>query len=99
MPSTRFIQSCRVNPGLPPKPFESWILNTTTADWESPVGPAPELTEAERESFSFYRWDEEGGEWELVTPEPPEEDFSAASTAGTAGFVSFSTPEDEVVFE
>jgi len=84
---------------IPPKPFESWILNETTADWESPVGPAPELTEAERESFSFYRWDEEGGEWELVTPEPPEEDFSAASTAGTAGFVSFSTPEDEVVFE
>ena len=24
-----------------PSPFPSWILNTETADWESPVGPAP----------------------------------------------------------
>ncbi len=91
---------------IPPKPFESWVLNTATADWESPIGPAPELTEEQRASFSFYRWDEETGAWELFTPEPPEEDpevvaedFSAASTAGTAGFVSFNTPEDEVVFE
>jgi hypothetical protein len=91
---------------IPPQPFESWVLNTTTADWESPIGPAPELTEAERETFSFYRWNEENGEWDLVTPELPEEDpevvtedFSAASTAGTAGFVSFNTPEDEVILE
>ncbi len=54
-----------------PKPFESWVLNTETADWESPVGPAPALTEAETEARSFYRWDEEAGAWELFTPEPP----------------------------
>jgi hypothetical protein len=90
---------------IPPQPFESWVLNTTTADWESPIGPAPELTEAERETSSFYRWNEENGEWDLVTPELPEEDPEVvtedftASTAGTAGFVSFNTPEDEVILE
>ena len=54
---------------VPPKPFESWVLNTETADWESPVGPAPALTEAETEARSRYEWDEENGAWNLVTPE------------------------------
>jgi hypothetical protein len=56
---------------IPPKPFDSWLLDEETADWVSPVGPAPALTEAEIEARSFYRWDEEGGAWELETPEPP----------------------------
>ena len=62
---------------ITPKPFESWVLNTETADWESPVGPAPALTEAEIEARSFYRWDEEAGAWELFTPEPPAEETPA----------------------
>ena len=57
---------------IPPQPFESWVLNEETADWESPVGPAPALTEAEVEARSFYRWDEEGGEWVLETQPTPE---------------------------
>jgi len=56
-----------------PKPFESWVLNTETAEWESPVGPAPALTEAETAAFSRYEWDEENGAWNLVTPEPAAE--------------------------
>ena len=62
---------------IAPKPFESWVLNNETADWESPVGPAPALTEAEIEARSFYRWDEEAGAWELFTPEPPAEEVPA----------------------
>jgi len=54
-----------------PKPFESWVLNNETADWESPVGPAPELTEAEVAAGSRYQWDEENTQWDLVTPEAP----------------------------
>jgi hypothetical protein len=57
---------------IAPKPFSSWILNTETADWVSPVGPAPALTEAEIEERSFYRWDEENGVWNLTTPESVE---------------------------
>jgi hypothetical protein len=59
---------------IAPKPFASWVLNEETADWESPVGPAPALTEAEIEARSFYRWDEEAGAWELETPPAPEEE-------------------------
>ena len=58
---------------IAPKPFDSWILNEETADWESPVGPAPELTEEEVEARSFYKWDEENLEWVLETPPAPEE--------------------------
>ena len=52
---------------ITPKPYESWILNNETADWESPLGPAPELTEAQVESCHFYKWDEENLEWVLET--------------------------------
>jgi hypothetical protein len=44
---------------IPPKPFESWVLNSETADWESPVGPAPELTAEQVEAGARYQWDEE----------------------------------------
>jgi hypothetical protein len=57
---------------IPPQPFASWVLNEETADWESPVGPAPALTEAEIEARSFYKWDEESNEWILETPSAPE---------------------------
>jgi hypothetical protein len=38
---------------IPPKPFKSWILNTDTANWESPV-TKPE---------GNYRWDEDSVSW------------------------------------
>ena len=51
---------------IPPKPYESWVLNDSTLDWESPV-TKPTLTEEQIEAHSFYRWDEENGEWVLET--------------------------------
>jgi hypothetical protein len=57
-----------------PSPLESWVLVEATADWESPEGPAPTLTEAQVEARSFYRWNEEELEWVLETPELPEEE-------------------------
>jgi hypothetical protein len=59
---------------IPPSPFPSWVLNSETADWESPIGPAPELTEEEQEAFAHYVWNEETTEWDLVIPEPSTED-------------------------
>ena len=58
---------------IPPQPFASWVLDNTTADWVSPAGPAPALTEEEVEARSFYKWDEENLEWVLETPPAPEE--------------------------
>ena len=41
-----------------PRPYASYTLNTTTGMWEAPI-PQPELTEAEAEAMSYYRWDED----------------------------------------
>ena len=57
---------------VPPQPHASWTLDNDTADWVSPVGPAPALTEEEIASRSFYHWNEEAGAWELETLPIPE---------------------------
>jgi hypothetical protein len=49
---------------LPPKPFNSWILNETTLDWEAPV-PIPDKNKP-------YVWNEEVQNWDELPP-PPEE--------------------------
>ena len=43
---------------IPPKPFDSWILNETTCLWEAPVEYP---TDGQR-----YSWNEELGTWDLV---------------------------------
>lgn len=43
---------------IPPKPFESWILDEETARWESPV-PYPE-------GEGMYTWNEETTAWDEV---------------------------------
>jgi hypothetical protein len=42
-----------------PQPFESWTLNEETILWEAPVAKPIEE--------GFYRWDEAGQEWILVS--------------------------------
>ena len=62
---------------IAPKPFESWVLVEETADWVSPLGAAPTLTEEQITSRSFYRWNEEAYQadnttgWVLETPPAP----------------------------
>ena len=64
---------------VPPQPYASWVLDNDTADWVSPLGAAPALTDAEVEANSFYRWDEDAYQadntagWVLETPEAPAE--------------------------
>jgi len=45
---------------ISPKPFVSWVLNETTANWDAPV-PMPT-------NGKMYRWDEETIQWVVVTP-------------------------------
>ena len=56
----------------PKKPYASWVKNTTTAKWDSPIGDAPELT-AEQTSQNeadthmwFYLWNEDNQSWDLT---------------------------------
>ena len=56
----------------PKKPYASWVKNTTTAQWQSPIGDAPALT-AEQTSQNeagthkwHYLWNESGQSWDLT---------------------------------
>lgn len=69
---------------IPPSPFPSWVLVEETADWVSPLGASPTLTEEEIASRSFYKWDEDAYQadnttgWVLETlPEIPESEPEA----------------------
>jgi hypothetical protein len=50
---------------IPPKPFESWVLNEETCLWESPVAmpstPAPE--------GQYYGWNETAQQWDIISIE------------------------------
>ena len=49
----------------PKKPYASWVKNTTTANWESPIGDAPALSSEEQSQNDAgthlweYTWDED----------------------------------------
>ena len=42
---------------IPPKPFNSWVLNETTCQWESPV--------AMPQDGKLYNWNEQNQSWDL----------------------------------
>jgi len=46
---------------IPPKPFNSWILNEDTCRWEAPV--------AYPNDGQVYKWNETIQNWELITKE------------------------------
>ena len=53
------------NAFIPPKPFNSWILNEDTCLWEAPVAK-PTLTQEQIDNKNYYRWNETIKNWELV---------------------------------
>ena len=44
---------------IPPKPFNSWILNEDTCQWEAPV--------AKPDDGERYNWNETNQTWDLVS--------------------------------
>ena len=44
---------------IPPQPYNSWLLNETTCQWEAPVSYP--------DDGEVYRWNEDTTSWELVT--------------------------------
>lgn len=49
---------------IPPKPFDSWLLDEDTCQWEAPI-PYPD-------DDLMYQWDEEQGDWTPIVFENPE---------------------------
>lgn len=45
---------------IPPKPYDSWVLNEDTCRWDAPV-PLPD--EALNDVGPRYEWDEDAGDW------------------------------------
>ena len=51
------------------KPYASWVLNTSEARWQSPIGDAPDdLTDEEKAAHTEYVWNEGTGAWDKTTP-------------------------------
>jgi len=56
---------------IPPKPYNSWILNETTCLWESPI-VKPELTDEQeaqntaKTHYWSYLWNESTTSWDLI---------------------------------
>jgi hypothetical protein len=53
---------------IPPKPFNSWVLNEDTCRWEAPVA-MPELTQEQIDNKNYYAWNEQIINWELKNNE------------------------------
>jgi hypothetical protein len=46
---------------IPPKPFNSWIVNETTCFWEAPIAKPT----AQLEENQYYSWNETIENWEI----------------------------------
>ena len=52
----------------PKSPYASWVLNTSEARWQSPIGDAPDdLTDEEKAAHTHYVWNEGTGAWDKTT--------------------------------
>ena len=55
----------------PKKPYASWVKDTETASWKSPIGDAPALTAEQEEQNEAdthgwgYSWNEDNQSWDL----------------------------------
>ena len=50
---------------IPPKPYNSWVLNETTCLWEAPV-IKPDLTQTQIDNKNYYSWNEETTTWDII---------------------------------
>lgn len=57
-PEPGYFYSSELDAFIPPKPFESWILNEETCCWEAPI--------SRPENNNNYYWDEDLTQWVLL---------------------------------
>jgi len=60
-PNVGYVYDSQTDSFTPPKPFNSWILNETTCNWDSPI-PYP----IDNKSYS---WDETTTSWKEILNE------------------------------
>ena len=49
---------------IPPRTFNSWLLNEETCQWDAPVA-MPELTQEQIDNKNSYSWNEQTKQWDL----------------------------------
>jgi len=52
---------------VPPKPYASWVLNNTEANWEAPVAMPADAGQGEPPKR--YSWNEDTTSWDEIIPE------------------------------
>ncbi len=52
---------------IPPKPYDSWVMDETIWLWKAPVDK-PALTEEQVNANNYYDWNEYTSSWDLITP-------------------------------
>lgn len=81
---------------IPPKPYESWVLDNSTADWIEPL-EYPILTQEQFNAGSFYFWNEDNYQadnttgWVLETIPRP---FASWIRDDNTRFVIWNAPLD-----
>ena len=66
-----FIYDEQLDAFIPPKPYNSWVLNENTYNWESPI-PYPitntqnKLDEYGNQENDSYFWNEENNSWDII---------------------------------
>ena len=53
---------------VPPKPYNSWVLNNETANWDTPVAMPSDAGTGEPPKM--YMWDEETTSWKVQEAQP-----------------------------
>ena len=61
-----YTYNAEIDAFVPPKPFPSWVLNSTDAVWEAPVPQPADMGYGEGQKL--YTWNEETTSWDEVIP-------------------------------
>ena len=56
---------------IPIQPFPSWVLNETSCQWEAPVTKPKNPGVISDNEKQYYAWNEDQGNWELITVTRP----------------------------
>jgi hypothetical protein len=59
-----FTYNADIDAFVPPKPFNSWLLNEETAQWEAPVAMPEDAGSGDPPKM--YTWNEETTSWDVV---------------------------------
>ena len=58
-----FTYNVELDAFIPPKPYESWVLNETTGLWQAPIAEPSDAKKSQHDDGKVYEWDESVVNW------------------------------------